>query len=139
MPMGSDAPGSATQDMVLEKARMLCKEKLLGQFDETGKPLCLTFAAVASAVEGRFAKITAYLHGAIRYSATSVGDLALYGFPPQVLMALRALTRLSGEPWHEYARRLQADEIARVVKLAELECGCASEAWEGETSFLRAS
>ena len=105
---------------MVEKARLLCKEKHLGQVDKEGKPYYLHPFAVARAVEGEEAKAVAYLHDVVEDTDTTLDDLRLYGFTPEVVEAVGAITREEGEDYFDYIERVRGNELARVVKLADL-------------------
>lgn len=64
---------------------------------------------------------TAVLHDVIEDTPWSIEDLALQGFPEEVLGALEALTHRDGESYDDYIDRIARNKVARTIKLADLE------------------
>ena len=67
------------------------------------------------------AMIVAVLHDAIEDSELTLDDLAREGFSPAVIDAVDALTHRPAESYDDYLRRVRANELARRVKLVDLE------------------
>ena len=63
--------------------------------------------------------IVALLHDVIEDTSVTIEQLRSEGFPEEILRALTALTKLSGESRIEAAKRASLDPIARIVKLAD--------------------
>lgn len=74
-----------------------------------------------NAVEDEPAKIVAVLHDLIEDSPFTAEDLRREGFDEAVLAALDCLTHRKGESYADYVVRSKGNEIARRVKLADLE------------------
>ena len=74
-----------------------------------------------SAVENEEARIVAILHDVIEDTSVTADDLRREGFGEAVLAALDRLTHRQGEPYAEYVIRCKGHEVARRVKLADLE------------------
>jgi hypothetical protein len=72
-------------------------------------------------VEGEEARIVAVLHDVVEDSDTTEDDLRREGFGEPVLAALACLTHREGESSAEDVVRCKGDEVARRVKLADLE------------------
>lgn len=64
-------------------------------------------------------RIAAVLHDVIEDTSVTIEQLRSEGFTDEVLRALTALTKLSGESRLEAAKRAAIDPIARIVKLAD--------------------
>ena len=72
-------------------------------------------------MEGESAKVVAVLHDVIEDTSVTAEDLRREGFDEDVLAALECLTHRKGEPYADYVVQCKGDEIARRVKLADLE------------------
>ena len=104
----------------LERAIEIAAKAHAGQVDKAGEPYILHPLRVMLAVEGLHARMAAVLHDVIEDAAVTVEYLHKEGFPPEVIEAIQALTRKSGEGRIDAARRAFRDPIARVVKLADV-------------------
>lgn len=60
------------------------------------------------------------LHDIVEDTPVTFDDLLAEGFAPDVVDAVRALTKLPGEDRLDAARRAAANPIARAVKLADV-------------------
>lgn len=63
---------------------------------------------------------TAWLHDVLEDTKTTVADMVAAGMPAPVISAVEALTRRKGEAYTDYIARVKANEIARVVKQADM-------------------
>jgi hypothetical protein len=79
------------------------------------------FAVDVAAVDGEEARIVAILHDVIEDTSVTADDLQQEGFGKPVLEALDRLTHCKDEPYAEYVIRCKGQEVARRVKLADLE------------------
>ena len=100
-------------------ARAICVAALKGQLDKCGVPYYLHPFAVASECHGT-ARIVAYLHDVVEDTALTLDDLRLCGMPDSVIGSVDAITRRPGESYAEYIDRVALDEIAVLVKVADL-------------------
>jgi (p)ppGpp synthase/HD superfamily hydrolase len=105
----------------IEKALQIAARAHEGQQDKDGQPYILHPLRVMGAVEGGPAKIVAVLHDVIEDTAIIIEDLRREGFDEEILAAVACLTHHEGEPYAEYVVRCKQNEIARRVKLADLE------------------
>jgi (p)ppGpp synthase/HD superfamily hydrolase len=105
----------------IEKALQIAARAHEGQVDKHGQPYILHLLRVMSAVEGEEARIVAILHDVIEDTSVTAEDLRREGFGEPVLAALDCLTHRQGEPYAEYVIRCKGQDIARWVKLADLE------------------
>ena len=105
----------------IEKAIQIAAGAHEGQQDKQGQPYILHPLRVMAAVEGGEARIVAVLHDVIEDTSVTADDLRREGFSDTVLEALDRLTHRKDEPYAEYVIRCKGHDIARRVKLADLE------------------
>lgn len=93
------------------------------QLDKAGRPYVLHPVRVMQRVHhhGLVAEIVAILHDVVEDTPVTLNDLAEMGFGPDVIAAVDAMTRREGEDYFDYIERCSQDEIACIVKLADLE------------------
>ncbi|MCL5271248.1 MAG: HD domain-containing protein [bacterium] len=104
----------------LEKALEIALKAHRGQKDKAGAPYILHPLRVMMRMEEPLVMIAALLHDVIEDSETSLDDLRQAGIPQEVIEAVTALSRRSGESYEEFVMRAGANVIARKVKLADL-------------------
>lgn len=91
-----------------------------GQFDKAGRPYIAHPARVAARVAGdELAVVAAWLHDVVEDTDVTLADLERT-FPPEVIVAVDALTRRSGETPADYYARVRQVPLALTVKLADL-------------------
>jgi GTP diphosphokinase / guanosine-3',5'-bis(diphosphate) 3'-diphosphatase len=103
----------------VERAIEIAARAHAGQVDKAGAPYILHPLRVLLAVTTPHEQMAAVLHDVVEDSPVTLSDLADEGFPPQVLDAVKALTKYAGETRLAAAARAAADPVARVVKLAD--------------------
>lgn len=108
-----------TQDDSLGRAFELAFAAHRGQTDKLGEPYCTHLVRVADRLDEPTCQIVALLHDVVEDTATSLDDLARM-FNPEIVAAVDALTKRSGEPYEAYLVRVIANPIAREVKKADL-------------------
>src|SRR4051794_16652162 len=113
--------GGGVTMATIEKALQIAARAHEGQEDKDGRPYILHPLRVMGAVEGETAQVVAVLHDVVEDTAITVDDLRREGFGEEVLSAVACLTHRKGEPYADYVVRCRGDEIARRVKLADLE------------------
>jgi (p)ppGpp synthase/HD superfamily hydrolase len=104
----------------LERAIALAAAAHAGQVDKAGQPYILHPLRLMLAVRTPHERMAAVLHDVVEDTPTTFADLEAEGFPPEVVAAVRALTKTEGEARLDAARRAAADPIARAVKLADV-------------------
>ena len=77
-------------------------------------------AHVAAQVEGDEAKAVGWLHDVVEDTSYTLEDLRAAGLSDEVVEAVDAMTRRSGETYFNYVRRATANPLARRVKEADL-------------------
>jgi (p)ppGpp synthase/HD superfamily hydrolase len=105
----------------IEKALQIAARAHEGQLDKHGQPYILHPLRVMSAVDGDEARIVAILHDVIEDTSVTPDDLRQEGFGEAILEALDRLTHRKDDPYAEYVIRCKGHDIARRVKLADLE------------------
>src|SRR5712692_4891534 len=72
-------------------------------------------------VEGEEAQIVAVLHDVIEDTSVTADDLRQAGFSEKVVAAVLCVTHRKEEPYADYVVRCKGNDVARRVKLADLE------------------
>ena len=105
-------------------AASLAYEAHEGQMDKAGKPYFGHPLAVATKVADlgypENYVIVAFLHDVLEDTSIDEDDIEMAGFSNEVIEALRLLSRDKKVPYMDYIKRLKDNDIARVVKLADL-------------------
>ena len=105
----------------LEKAIELAARYHAGQRDKEGLPYITHPLRVLQRVQGEEAQIVAVLHDTLEDTDLSADDLRREGFSEAVLQAVEAVTHRPNEPYADYVVRCARLDVARRVKLADLE------------------
>ena len=107
---------------LLEKALQVAAVSYSGAKDKAGDPLILHVLRVAldPALVTDAARTVGFLHDILEDTAVTPGRLAAWGFPPEVIDAVVALTRPAGTTYFAYIRALAGNPLARAVKIADL-------------------
>ena len=103
----------------LEKAIAIAATAHAGQLDKADQPYILHPLRVMLRVATLDEKMAAVLHDVVEDTPVTLEELAREGFSPEVLSAVSALTKQSGESRLDAAIRAAANAIARNVKLAD--------------------
>ncbi len=103
----------------IERAIEIAAAAHAGQVDKGGEPYILHPLKVMLRMTIEQERIAAVLHDVIEDTSVTLEQLRSEGFTDEVLRALTALTKLSGESRLEAAKRAAIDPIARIVKLAD--------------------
>ena len=105
----------------LERAIAIAAESHSGQTDKGGAPYILHPLRVMLRVEGEVARMAAVLHDVVEDTDWTLDDLRAEGFGESVVAAVDALTRRPGEVYLDFCRRAARNEVARRVKLADID------------------
>ena len=105
----------------IEKALQIAAKAHEGQKDKEGLPYILHPLRVMQAVEGEDAQIVAVLHDVIEDTPVTAEDLRQAGFSEAVVAAVLCMTHRQDEPYADYVVRCKGNDIARRVKMADLE------------------
>ena len=105
----------------LEKAIEIAARAHAGQRDKEGLPYILHPLRVMAGVQGTEAKIVAVFHDVIEDTPVTADDLRREGFPEAIIASVLCVTHRQDEPYADYVVRCKGNEVARLVKLSDLE------------------
>ena len=114
-------------------AHEIAKRAHHGQVDKADVPYILHPETVASLVTKDDEKIVAYLHDVIEDTSYQLSDLEEAGFSSEIIKAVDLLTRKDGQSYNQYLKLVKTNELARVVKLADLKHNSDLSRLNGET------
>ena len=103
-----------------ELALKIATEAHKGQVDKAGVPYINHPLTVASLVDTEEEKIVALLHDTIGDTSITEQDLIDYGFPNEIVEAVKLLTHNKNVPYMVYVAKIKDNELARKVKIADL-------------------
>ncbi len=109
------------RDNWLEKAEQLAREAHKGQKDKAGNDYIGHPLRVSARCESPKAQIAALLHDTIEDTHVTPQLLREMGFADEIVDAVIALTRRSDETYADFIVRASRNEIAKKVKIADLE------------------
>lgn len=105
---------------LVKKAYEVARTAHRGQFDKAGVDYIEHPKTVASFVKTEEEKAVAYLHDVLEDTKLTIEGLERFGFPKVVLQAVDALTKKKGQSYQTYLEEVKKNDLARVVKLADL-------------------
>lgn len=105
---------------MIDIALAIAKKAHAGQVDKAGVDYIQHPLYVASQVKTEQEKTVALLHDVIEDSDVTVDDLLASGFSNEVVTAVQILTKKKGQSYQEYLEKVKSNNLARVVKLADL-------------------
>ena len=103
----------------IERAIQIAATAHTGQFDKAGQPYILHPLRVMLRMVGATERIVAVLHDVVEDSTVTLDDLRQANFSTEVIKAVDALTKRSGETRLQAAARAACNPIACAVKLAD--------------------
>ena len=106
--------------MKLQRALEIAVVHHSGQTQKNGEPYALHPIRIALTLPTEAEKITAILHDIVEDTAITLVDLTDEGFAPEIIEAIRLLTKPEGADYEAYIAAIAANPIARAVKLADL-------------------
>jgi (p)ppGpp synthase/HD superfamily hydrolase len=86
-----------------------------------GEPYILHPLRVMLSFEESANQIVAVLHDAVEDSNLELQDLEDAGYPAEIVAAINAITHRAEESYESYIERVAANEVARRVKLVDLQ------------------
>lgn len=105
---------------IIERARRLATRAHKGQYRKWGGEDYITHPeSVAKAVRGREAIVVAWLHDVVEDTDVTIHQLRLE-FSDRIVDAVQCLTKEDGENYWHYIERVKTNELAVMVKLADL-------------------
>lgn len=104
----------------LERAIEIAVAAHDGQLDKAGMDYIGHPMRVMAAGSSVDEKIVGVLHDVVEDSAWTFEQLAAEGFAPQIIEALRCLTKLEGESYDKFIARVKCNALATAVKLNDL-------------------
>jgi (p)ppGpp synthase/HD superfamily hydrolase len=104
----------------IEKAVEIAARAHAGAQDKAGAPYLFHPIRVMFAVATPYEKMAAVLHDVVEDTSLTLADLEKEGFPPEVITAVDALTKRTGETRLDAALRATENSIACCVKLADV-------------------
>lgn len=113
-------------------AMFLANAMYVGTVDNAGYPYIYHCIAVAERQVSEDETVVALLHDIIEDGKVKLSDLT---FNENVKNALVAITRQKGEKYFDYIERLKMNEIARYVKIADLNHNLQNRGYEIPTSL----
>ena len=105
---------------MIDIALAISKKAHAGQVDKAGVDYIQHPLYVASQVKTEQEKAVALLHDVIEDSDITVEDLLVSGLSNEVVTAVQILTKKKGQSYQEYLEKVKTNDLARVVKLADL-------------------
>jgi len=105
---------------MLEIVLEIAKTDHTGQVDKAGVDYIQHPLSVASQVDSEEEKAVALLHDVMEDSDMTAEDLLAAGLPAEVVEAVEILTKKKGQDYQKYLAAVKTNELARVVKIADL-------------------
>ena len=107
---------------MLDKAISIAAQAHLGQQDKMGKPYILHPLRAMFSFQTETEMIVAVLHDVVEdHPDWDLDRLRDEGFSREVVQAIDHLTRRDGETYEDFVERTAGNDLARRVKLADLE------------------
>lgn len=91
-----------------------------GQKDKAGAPYIFHPLHIAENMVNEDLTVVALLHDVIEDTDFNASDLRKFGFTPAQVDAVVAITRKKDEKYFDYIARLKQNDLARMVKMADL-------------------
>ncbi|KZE65057.1 GTP pyrophosphokinase [Paenibacillus jamilae] len=105
----------------LSKAINIAANLHTGQLDKGGNPYILHPLRVMMKMEDHTSRIVAVLHDVLEDTFFTIHDVENSEFSDEVIEALKAITRKKDESYMDFIRRCKQNELARKVKIADIE------------------
>jgi (p)ppGpp synthase/HD superfamily hydrolase len=104
----------------LQRALEIAITAHAGQKQKNGEPYALHPIRLALTLQDEPERIAAVLHDVVEDTFITLTALIDEGFSPEVIEAVRLLTKPKGADYDQYIVAIAANPIARAVKLADL-------------------
>lgn len=106
---------------LLTRAIQLAAEYHVEQKDKAGEPYMLHCTRVMNAGKSQNEMIVGILHDTIEDTKLTLDLLRTFWFPEEIIEALDAITKRKHEKYTKYLDRVKENDLARKVKLNDLE------------------
>ena len=103
----------------VEAARALAARMHEGQTDKAGLPYISHPMRVAGRLDTPEAQVVGWLHDTVEDTVLTLPEIEAQ-FGPETAAAVDAISRRDGEAWSDYLDRVQANPMARQVKISDL-------------------
>ena len=100
-------------------ARAFATEAHSGQTDKAGHPYITHPERVAGRLENPAAQVIGWLHDTVEDTNVTLSEIETH-FGPETAAAVDAISRRDGESWSDYLDRVQANPMAKAVKISDL-------------------
>ena len=104
----------------IKKALEIAFDAHKDQVDKAGLPYIYHPFYLATQMETEDSIIVALLHDVVEDSHYTFEEIESYAFSASIMAALRLLTHEDSEDYIAYIHRVKENELARIVKLADL-------------------
>ena len=104
----------------LNKAIQIALDAHKDQVDKGGQPYILHPLRLMLQMPTEKLQIIAVLHDVLEDSKYTVSDLKNNGFSSNIIIALQALTKKTGEDYFDFILRVNKNVLARQVKKADI-------------------
>ena len=104
----------------IETALSIAVDAHRGQRDKAGKPYILHPLRLMHKCATDAEMIVAVLHDVMEDTEVTAGNLEREGFGQDVIQALQCLTKVKGESYPDFIKRVSANGLARKVKMLDL-------------------
>lgn len=103
-----------------KKAALTAYRAHLNQFDKGGMPYIFHPYHLAETMPDEITAAVALLHDVVEDTGITFEKLSQEGFPEEVLIPLKLLTKQPNEDYFKYIDRIKNNTAARCVKIADL-------------------
>ena len=103
----------------VEAAKALATRAHSGQTDKAGLPYITHPERVAGRLDTPEEQVVGWLHDTVEDTEVTLTDISSQ-FGPETTAAVDAISRREGETWSEYLDRVQANPVAKAVKISDL-------------------
>ena len=92
-----------------------------GQKERNGKPYLFHPLRLMMKMKTEVEMIVAVLHDVVEDTEISIDQLRSEGFSPEIVKAVECITRRQDESYDQSINRIKSNDLARRVKIADLE------------------
>ena len=104
-----------------KKAMKLMYDRHKDQIDKSGMPYVFHPMHVAEQMNDEYTTIVGLLHDIVEDTDVTLEDLDRMEFPIEIIEAIKLMTHKEGVPYFDYVKAIGDNDIARKVKIADLE------------------